>query len=55
LFIKSGSKIEGSKVVPVFHTLKANGDKRYTSTHPQLFSHQKLITVDVQCAFSFNG
>lgn len=35
LFFKSGSKIEGSKVV--CSTLKANGDKRYSSTHPQLF------------------
>ena len=25
IFIRSGCKVEGSKVVPVFHTLKANG------------------------------
>jgi hypothetical protein len=55
LFVKSLFEIEGSIVVPVFYSLKANGDKSYSSTYPQLFSHRKCITVDVQCAFSFNG
>jgi hypothetical protein len=41
MLIRSGAKVEGSKVVPVFHILKANGRIKLQL----LLSHQKLITI----------